>query len=114
MFLNKQVNSLHQVELIILLEAHKCLEKFFKMPKATKRSNHVENTSKNENEYQDDSDLSHESSSDDQEVFFNPQPSTSNKVHEMLSMNMYMAYIKGPSMDWTVNETFSKDFWNGS
>ena len=40
------------------------------MPKAAKKSNCVENTS--ENEYQVDSNLSHESSSDDQEVFFNP------------------------------------------
>ena len=61
------------------------------MPKAAKRYNCVEKTS--ENEYQADSNLLHESSSDDQEVFFNPQPSTSNKVQEMPSMNMYMPYI---------------------
>ena len=43
------------------------------MPKATKKSCRVENTSENENEYQADSNQSHELSSDDQEVFFNPQ-----------------------------------------
>ena len=78
------------------------------MPKAAKNSNHVENTS--ENEYQADSNLSHESSSDDHEVFFNPQPSTHNKVQEMPSMIMFMSYIEGPSMDWTVNDNLSNRF----
>ena len=78
------------------------------MPKAAKKSNHVENTS--ENGYQADSNLSHESSSDDQEVFFNPKPSTSNKVQEMPSMNMYMPYIEGPSMDWIVNDNLYNRF----
>ena len=67
------------------------------MPKATQRSNRVENTS--DNEYKTDSNLSHESSSDEQEVFFNPQPSTSNKFKEVLSMNMYMPYIE--DLPWT-------------
>ena len=40
------------------------------MPKSAKKSKCVENTS--ENEYQADSNLSNESSSDDQEVFSNP------------------------------------------
>ena len=72
------------------------------MPKAAKMSNGVENTS--ENEFQGDSNLSHESSSDDQEVFFNHQPSANNKVQEMPIMNMYIPYIEGPSMDWAVND----------
>ena len=80
------------------------------MPNATKKSNRVENTSENENEYQADSHLSNESSSDEQEVFFNPQPSTSNKVKEVPSMNMYMPYIEGPSMDWTVNDNLYNKF----
>ena len=80
------------------------------MPKAAKMSNHVENTS--ENECQADSNLSHESSSDKQEVFFNPQPSTSNKVQEMTSMNMYMPCIEGSSMDWTVNDNLYNRFLN--
>ena len=37
-----------------------------------------------------------ESTSSDQEVFLNPQPS--------VSANMYMPYIEGPQMDWTVND----------
>ena len=78
------------------------------MPKATKKSNHVENTS--ENDYHTDSNLSNESSSDEQEVFFNPQPSTSNKSKEVPSMNMYMPYIEGPSMDWTVNDNLYNRF----
>ena len=58
-----KLTTLHQLELIILLEANKCLEENFKKPKAAKKSSHEENTS--ENEYQTDSNLSHESSSDD-------------------------------------------------
>ena len=80
------------------------------MPKATKKSNRLENTSENENEYQADSNLSNESSSDEQEVFFNLQPSTGNKVQEVPSMNMYMPYIEGPSMDWTVNDNLYNRF----
>ena len=88
------------------------------MPKATKKSNHVSNTSANEsqedfsnaqeplseNEFQEDCNVLHESNSDDQEVFFNPQPSTSKKAPVMPNMNMYMPYIEGPVMDWTVND----------
>ena len=59
----------------------------------------VENTSENKNEYQADSNISNESSSDEQEVLFSCQPSTSNKVQEVPSMNMYMPYIEGPQMD---------------
>ena len=99
---------MHQLEFIILLEAYKCLGKKFKMPKATKKSNLVETTS--DNEYQADSNLSNESSSADQEVFLNPQPSTSNKDKEVQSMNMHMPYIEGPSMDWTVNDNLYNRF----
>ena len=45
-----------------------------------------------------------DSSSDDPEIFFNPQHSTSHKVKEIPNMNMYMPYIEGPAMDWTVND----------
>ena len=45
-----------------------------------------------------------EVTSSDQEVLFNPQPSTSNKAQVMLSMSMYMPYIEGPTMDWTMND----------
>ena len=41
-----------------------------------------------------------ESTSSDQEVFFNPQPSAS--AQEM--PNMYVPYIEGLQMDWTVND----------
>ena len=51
-----------------------------------------------------------EETSSDQEVFFNPQPSTSKKAQEMPVMNMYMPYIKGPSMDWTVNDNLYNRF----
>ena len=78
------------------------------MPKAIKQSKHVENTS--ENDYHTDSNLSNESSSDEQEVFFNPQPSTSNKSKEVPSMIMQMPYIEGPSMDWTVNNKLYNRF----
>ena len=43
-----------------------------------------------------------EKTSSDQKVFFNPQPSTSKKGQVMPSM--YMQYIEGPTIDWTVND----------
>ena len=82
------------------------------MPKATKKCNRVENTS--ENEYQADSNLLHGSSSDKQEVFFNPQPFTSNKVKEVPSINMYMPYIEGLKINWNVDDGLHNRFlkWN--
>ena len=72
------------------------------MPKAARKSNCVDTTS--ENELQEDSNLSQESSSDDEAVLQSPQfqPSTS----QMQAMQqMYMPYIEGPKMDWTVNDS---------
>ena len=105
---SKQVNNLHQLEFIRLLEAYKCLENKFKMPKVAKTSNLVETTS--DNEYQTDSNLSNESSSDVQEIFFNPQPSTSNNIQEVPCMDMYMPYTEGPFMDWSVNDNLYNRF----
>ena len=42
-----------------------------------------------------------ESTSSEQEIYFNPQPSTSRGAQVMPS---YMPYIKGPTMDWMVND----------
>ena len=77
------------------------------MPKAARKSHHVDNTS--ENELQADSNLSYESSSDDEVVLQSPQfkPSTS-QVQAM--QQMYMPYIEGPNMDWTVNDSFYQRF----
>ena len=80
--MSKQVNRLHQLELIILLEIHKCLEKIFKMPKATSKSVHVSYKYANEdledfsnsqeppseNEFQEGFNTLHESSSDEEIV----------------------------------------------
>ena len=88
------------------------------MPKATKKSNHVSDTyasegqeefskvqeASSDNELQEEYKRSYESCSDDPEVFFNPQPSTSHKVKEKPNMNVYMPYIEGPAIDWTVND----------
>ena len=88
------------------------------MPKATQKSHHVLDTYANEsqeefnnmqesiseNEVQEDYNRSQDSSSEDPEIFFNPQPSTSHKVKEKPNMNVYMPYIEGPVMDWTVND----------
>ena len=97
------------------------------MPKATKKSNCVSSTYPNEdqegfnnnegheefnneqeavseNELQEDYNNLHESSSDDPDVSFNSQPSTSHRIKEVPHMNMYMPYIEGPTMDWTVND----------
>ena len=105
------------------------------MPKATKKSNRVSNTYQNEgheefqnkqetvsgnesqeeyknsNASQENLDATYESSSD-QEVEFNPKPSTSRKVHHPRKRSVHiptqqqacMPYIEGPAMDWTVND----------
>ena len=75
------------------------------MPKAARKSSHVDNTSKNEA----DSNLSHESSSDDEVVLQSPQfkPSTS---QTQAMQQMYMPFIEGPKMDWTVNDTLYHTF----
>ena len=105
------------------------------MPKATKKSNHVHDTCANEdqeefnkvqetlsenelqedynnlNESQENLDVTHESSSD-QEVVFNPKPSTSKKVHHSRSRSVQiptqqqtcMPYIEGPTMNWNVDD----------
>ena len=105
------------------------------MPKATKKSNYVSNTHHNKgqeefnheqetvsgnesqeeynnfNTSQENLDATYESSSD-QEVEFNPKPTSSRKVHHPRKMSVhiptqqqaYMPYIEGPAMDWTVND----------
>ena len=69
------------------------------MPKATRKSTCMTNTS--ENELQEDSNFSQESSSEDEVVTQSPQfiqPPTS----QMKAMQpMYMPYIEGPNMEWT-------------
>ena len=88
------------------------------MPNARKKSNRVHDTYANEdqeefnkvqetlieNELQEGYNNLNESSSDDPDVSFNAQPSTSHKIKEVPHMNMYMPYIEGPAMDWTVND----------
>ena len=44
----------------------------------------------------------------DQVVFFNPQPSISKKAQVM--SGMYMPYIEGPTMDWTMNDGLCNRF----
>ena len=67
-----------------------------KMPKAARKSNCVDNTSKTE--FQADSNLSHEASSDDRVVLQSPQskPPTS---QTQAMQQMYMPYIEGQK--WT-------------
>ena len=69
------------------------------MPKASKSSQREQRIEKVLSE---DSDQKETSSH--QEVFFNPQPSTSKKAQVMPRMSMYMPYIEGPMMDCTVND----------
>ena len=71
------------------------------MPKASKSTQCIEKVLSEESDQ--------EETSSDQEVFY-PQPSTSNKTREMPGMNMYMPYIEGPSMDWTVNDNHYNRF----
>ena len=81
------------------------------MPKATRQSAHVTNT----NELQENSNVSQDSSSEDDEVVIQSpqfiQPSTSQT--QPVVQPMYMAYIEGPRMDWTVNDSLYHRFLKG-
>ena len=78
------------------------------MPRATKNSAHVMDTSVN----QETSMISQDSSSSDQEMEVqSPQcfpPSTSQP--QSFVQPMFMPYIKGPKMDWTVNDSLYHKF----
>ena len=78
------------------------------MPKASKSAPHAQHTI--EQVLPEESDQDETSSG--QEVFFNPQPSASNraKVQEMPRMSMYMPNIEGPIMHWTVNDGLCNRF----
>ena len=79
------------------------------MPKATGKSNCVDTT--RDNELQADCSLLQESSSDDEEMLQNPQfnPATS---QAQAMQQMYIPYIEGPKMDWTVNDSLYHRFLN--
>ena len=70
-----------------------------------------------ENESQENPDVTHESSSD-QEVVFNPKPSTSKKLHHSRSRSVqmptqqqvYMPYIEDPKMNWSVDDGLHNRF----
>ena len=73
------------------------------MSKATKSSKHDQcNVEIVDNNPIQDVTSKGESTSSDQEVFFNPQPSTSTSTQDMPSV--YMPYIEGPTVDWMVND----------
>ena len=78
------------------------------MPRSTKNSACVVNT----NVCQDTSIVSKESSSSDVEMEVQSpqfiQPST-NQPHPLV-IPMFMPYIEGPKMDWTVNDSFYHRF----
>ena len=63
------------------------------MPKAASKSHHVDNTS--ENEFQADSNLSHESSYDEEVVSQSPQFKPSTRQMQAMQQ-MYIPYIEGP------------------
>ena len=68
-------------------------------------------TSVSESESQENLDVTQESSSD-QDVVFNPKPSTSKKVHHSRRKSVqmpaqqqaYTPYIDGPQMNWSVDD----------
>ena len=74
------------------------------MPMKAQKSPIIGKSQSVENEVQKDYNRSQDSSSDDPEIFFIPQPSTSHKVRDIPNIKMYMPYIEGPAMDWTVND----------
>ena len=109
----KQVNSLCNLYSaytcsIWLKETCKCWNQSLKMPKATRKSAHVTNTSKSE--LQEDSNLSQESSSEDEVVIQSPQYIQPSPSQSQVVQPIYMPYIKGPKMDWTVNDSLYHRF----
>ena len=59
------------------------------------------------NESRQDETSLHEESEPEQEVFTpNPQPN----MHQPVYSSMYMPYIEGPKMDWTVNDALYHRF----
>ena len=78
------------------------------MPKATRQFAHVTN----KNELQENSNPSQDSSSEDDEVVIQSpqfiQPSTSQT--QPVVQPMYMPYIEGPRMDWTMNDSLYHRF----
>ena len=77
------------------------------MPKASRQSSCVTNT----NELKENSNPSQDSSSEDDEVVIQSpqfQPSTSRT--QPVVQPMYMPYIEGPGMDWTVNDSLHHRF----
>ena len=72
------------------------------MPKATRKSVRVTS----ENELQEDSNIAHKSSSED-EIELHAQPSTS---QIQVAQQAYMPYIEGPKMNWNVDDGLYKRF----
>ena len=67
-------------------------------------------TNINENELQEDSNLSQESSSEDEVVIQSPQYIQPSMSQMQAMQPMYMPYIEGPKMDWTVNDSLYHRF----
>ena len=76
------------------------------MPKATRQSACVTNT----NELQENSNPSQVSSSEDDEVVIqNPQFQLSTSQTQVVQP-MYLPYLEGPRMHWTVNDSLYHRF----
>ena len=74
------------------------------MPKATKSAQCEKHTIENvvlleEVSEQEETNSDQEQEDVDLEVFFQPQPSST-----QVMPSMYMPYIEGPTMEWTVND----------
>ena len=83
----------------------------FQSEQETVSGNESQEEYNNSNASQENLDATYESSSN-QEVEFNPKPTSSKKVHQSRKRSVqittqqqaYMPYIEGPAMDWTVND----------
>ena len=85
------------------------------MPRATKNSAHVTDTSitqENSNDSQEDPIFSQDSLTSDQEMKVQSsqflQPSTSQP--QPFAQPMFMPYVEGPKMDWAVNNSLYHRF----
>ena len=78
------------------------------MSKATRQSAHVTNTAALQvNKFQEKSNPSQDSSSEDDDVVIQSQPSSS---QTQVMHSMYIPYVEGTTMDWTMNESLYHRF----
>ena len=96
------IQELFKFIVIWLKETFRCWNQSLKIPKETGKSTSMINTS--ENKLQDDFNLSQESSSEDEVVIQSSQFIQPSRSQMQAMQQMYMPYVEGPKLNWTVND----------